>query len=187
MKSLILILSYIIKKCSICKLIIAQNIIATFSFRLNANFFALLLCFEPIFVTLAASVPEPRATTVIGIVKPLDRKVSAGAPVLLQTTRSTRHRRYGETTFEILPLSFLDSVRTASVLRCVAGASRKVWPLSWRSAVRTAFVLRVLASATCKHYINVLLQNILNFLFFLIKDSVNFYIKLHLIVCRLLP
>lgn len=145
-----------------------KYIIATFSFRLNANFFALLLCFEPIFITLAASVPEPRATTVIGIVKPLDRKVTAGASVLLQAARGTRHRRYCETTFEVLPLSFLDSVRTASVLRCVAGASRKVRPLSWRSAIRTAFILRVLASATYEHYITHYYKAS-NFLFFLIK------------------
>lgn len=145
-----------------------KYIIATFSFRLNANFFALLLCFEPIFITLAASVPEPRATAIIGIVKPFDREVSAGASVLLQTTRSTRHRRYSETTFEVLPLSFLDSVRTASVLRCVAGASRKVRPLSWRSAVRTALILRVLASAACKHYVTRYYQTS-NFPFFSIK------------------
>jgi hypothetical protein len=121
----------------------------TFSFRLNANLFALFLRLKSVLVTLATSVPEPRAATVISIVEPLDSEVPAGASVLLQTTCRAWHHRYRETTLKVLALSLLDSIRTASELRRVAGASGKVGPSSRRSAIRTALVFGTLASAAC--------------------------------------
>lgn len=121
----------------------------TFIFRLNANLLAFFLGLESVLVTLAASVPESRATAVIGVVEPLDGKVTAGTSVLPQATRRARHHRHGEATLEILALSFLDSIGAASELRRVAGASGKVRSLGRRPAVRAALVLGVLASAAC--------------------------------------
>lgn len=123
----------------------------TFSFRLYANLLALLLRFETVIITLAASVPESRTAAVVGVVVPLDREIAAGTSVLRQSACSTGHGRHREATLEVLPLRFFDSVWAASELRSVAHTSGEVQALGWGPFIRTAFEFRILTSAACEN------------------------------------
>lgn len=118
-----------------------------FAFRLHAHFFALFLGLESIVVTLAATVPEPRASTVLRVEVPFDGEVSAGSSVPLQGARRPRSRWNRQTALEVLSLSFLGPVRATSVLRGVASASGEVRTLRRRSSIRAALEFCVLATA----------------------------------------
>lgn len=59
----------------------------TFPLRLHAHTPALLQGFEPVSVTLAASVPEPVATSVVdAVVEPFDCELTTRTIVLRQRT-----------------------------------------------------------------------------------------------------
>lgn len=57
---------------------------SSFPFRLYANLLALFLRFKSVLITLAASVPESRAATIIRIVEPFNGELPAGTSILLQ-------------------------------------------------------------------------------------------------------